>query len=430
MEANSGGRDRIPLVIERASASVVVDGRRVALSPKLFSLLDELAAIAGSALDASELIAAVWRDEPGMTRDDLHALVWRLRGRLGDNGAEPRIVVTRKGLGYLIDTEAVDVQVVDRRREIVSPTRAAVQQGDPSPETPARRTDGAASELEPAGERGALDPGAVVSLKPASDLKSDPRELAARVPSDARPGGAILVLGRSLRWWTAAAIAVVALGAIGFAGGFLTRDDGPKTSGPLETAPKPPTSPPEVNRGKPSDGKSQQPPRSRRQRGRASDRNTPAVVAVAPPVSGGAPQPAPPPATSAPRQEKPPAKRQPVALPPPPTRYLYHLHNADNGDHFVTTDSGAVTQHEAKGYVGGAIGRVYVAPEKGTKAIALNYGSAFIFIGASPKTDPASVTVPLWYTANNAGDFFYTTSKAEASQEGWSASVVGYVRSL
>jgi len=36
----------------------------------------------------------------------------------------------------------------------------------------------------------------------------------------------------------------------------------------------------------------------------------------------------------------------------------------------------------------------------------------------------------LWFSRNDKRDFFYTTNEAEASQEGWSASLIGYVRSL
>jgi hypothetical protein len=118
------------------------------------------------------------------------------------------------------------------------------------------------------------------------------------------------------------------------------------------------------------------------------------------------------------------------ALPAAPTRYLYHLFNAKSGDHFVTTAADVASTYQARGYQGGAIGRVYTSPEDGTKAIATNRGTAYIFTGARPRTNPASSTVPLFFARNDKGDFFYTTNEAEASQEGWSSSLIGYVRTL
>jgi hypothetical protein len=124
------------------------------------------------------------------------------------------------------------------------------------------------------------------------------------------------------------------------------------------------------------------------------------------------------------------SKKPLPSLPPAPTRYLYHLVNEETGDHFATTDGGVASEYEAKGYQGGAVGRVYTASEDDTKAITTNYGTAYIFIASSPKTKPPSKSATLWYSTDNDGDFFYTTSKSEASQEGWSPTLIGYVRTL
>ena len=123
-------------------------------------------------------------------------------------------------------------------------------------------------------------------------------------------------------------------------------------------------------------------------------------------------------------------KPPPAPLPPAPTRYLYHLVNEQTGDHFVTTDGNTASEYEAKGYEGGAIGRIYSYQEDGTRAITTDAGTAYVFISSSPKTEPASKAIGLWYSTNNDGDFFYTTSESEAKQAGWSGSLIGYVRSL
>lgn len=435
---------------------MIVAGRRIALPAKQFALMRELTADPGAALDASELIARVWEGRPGMTSSDLHALVWRLRRRIGDTGSEPRIIVNRKGLGYLIDTEAVEVTVVERPVESPGLVSAAARgdtaearvdleeaTSDPRP----RHDERVAAVIEeaeldeggpPASTdrvRSAREGGAVDPMAPVGGAATEgptSREV------DVRREGvrSALYFGRSLRWWIAAAAVVLAVGAVGFLGGLVTSEAPQADDGTIAAEPESSASPPRADsRHRPPNDKSRRPSRPQRgkNRARGSGASGPAgtspALAAAPPVAAPAPHMAPP-ATSAPRQHKPPPKRQPVVLPSPPTRYLYHLYNAENGDHFVTTDGGAVTEHEAKGYEGSAIARVYIAPEKATKAIALNYGSAFIFIDAAAKTDPASTTVALWLAKNNAGDFFYSTSKSEASQGEWSASLIGYVRTL
>ena len=450
MEAKSGGSDRISLVVEPKSAGVIVAGKRIALPAKQFALMRALTSDPGAALDASELIERIWDGKPGMTSSDLHALVWRLRHRIGDTGSEPQIIVNRKGLGYLIDTDTVDVIVMGRpgkRPELrsaagggvgaaVSHHQAATPDQDPVGEEPDALV--AAAELDEGGtratgarsprEEGAVDPLAAEGVAPSSAPESGPREVGARRET-AR--GGFHLQGKSLRWWIAAAAAVVVFGFLGFLGGLVTSEAPIADDGPIAAEPKPSASPqPHADRGeRPRDDERRRPPRPNRNRNRGGGSGVGPVAAAAPPVAAPASRPASP-ATSAPRQTNPPQKQQPAPLPPPPTRYLYHLYNAENGDHFVTTDGGAVTEHEAKGYEGGAIARVYVAPEKATKAIALNYGSAFIFIDAAPKTDPASSTAALWLAKNNAGDFFYSTSESEASEGEWSASLIGYVRTL
>ena len=119
-------------------------------------------------------------------------------------------------------------------------------------------------------------------------------------------------------------------------------------------------------------------------------------------------------------------------MPPGPTRYLYHLEHPETGDHFVTTDDNIVSTYQGRGYVGGAIGRIYTSAPEGvaTKATNTNRGTAYIFTSASPKTEPTSPTLPLYYSTNNDGDFFYTTSAGEARETGWEGVLIGYVRTL
>ena len=434
MEAKPGAPGRVSVVIERRAGRVFVERREVALPPNEFRLFLTLAEAPGEAVAAAELMDAVWGQDAAMANNDLYWLVWKLRDRIGDRSRPRPVVANRKGHGYLIDVTVTDLQVVD----VVGPAPAGASADsaarvasdgatvdipvDDHPQTDSATTEDArvgepafAGSL--AGEEGSLAPASQVLGPPAAAKSAQTRR---------RPG---LLL---------AACLVAVSCAAGFAARALVR----------ETAPPPPQT--RVGPAEPSPGETATPDERGGERKRDPERrggrgvNRPRRPSVR---SGGTPVLAAPgaaaavqvPSTSSSvpsgggqsaQRSQPRVKPRPPELPPPPTRYLYHLYNSENGDHFVTTDGGAVTEHEAKGYEGGAIGRVYVTPEKDTLAIATNYGNAYIFVDDSPKTEPASAVVPLWYTTNNAGDFFYTTSKSEASQEGWTASLIGYVRTL
>lgn len=404
MEARAGSGGRIPFVIERAAGRVLVDGRAVPLPPKEFRLLLELAEAPGEAQAAVDLVEAVWGPHSQMSGNDVYWLVWKLRQRIGDDGRRRKILANRKGHGYLIDLEVADLVAVDVLPNETAPTDSASAAGVASPEQP----DGTPFAVAVAGEAGAFDPVAPLPARRPWTLRQSTR-----------------------RRWLVAASLVVTAGVAGAAARSLTADPvvapSERSRVGLETPQPEGLDPRKPKRQQRADARPDKGPRDKRPRGNGGG----PVVAAAPPA------PAPPYDSAAeatldsrPRSEvKRAPKPQPPELPPPPTRYLYHLYNSENGDHFVTTDAAAVTEHEAKGYAGGAVGRVYVTPEKGTKALALNKGSAFIFGDAAPETDPASTTAPLWL-AKSEGDFFYTTSKSEASQDGWSATLIGYVRTL
>lgn len=422
MEARAGSGGRIPFVIERGAGRVLVDGRAVPLPPKEFRLILELAEAPGEARAAVDLVEAVWGSHSQMSGNDVYWLIWKLRQRIGDDGRRRKILANRKGHGYLIDLGTADLSVVD-----VLPGEA----GSADSTSPADGVSGGEAfdrigvASTPAGEAGAFDP-----VAPVASAEADRREPVPAGPS--LPAGSARTSGPNarLRWLVAASL-VLAAGVAGATARSLTSD--PVAAPPQEGPIVPETPEPErLDPGAPkrhlrAEGRREKEPDRVQRPGSTGD----PVVAAPPPAAAPSLESGTGEAVGA--QPKPSVKRdpkpQPPALPPPPTRYLYHLYNSENGDHFVTTDAAAVTEHEAKGYVGGPVGRVYVTPEKGTKAIALNKGSAFVFADGAPETDPASTTAPLWL-AKSEGDFFYTTSKSEASQDGWSATLIGYVRTL
>jgi DNA-binding response OmpR family regulator len=88
------------LEIDEAAREARVDGRDLGLKPREFSLLLQLASNPGVAFSRPNLLAAVWGfDFAGDERTvDVH--VRRLRAKLEDEAALPRVVETIHGFGY------------------------------------------------------------------------------------------------------------------------------------------------------------------------------------------------------------------------------------------------------------------------------------------------------------------------------------------
>ncbi|MGH7146169.1 MAG: response regulator transcription factor [Planctomycetota bacterium] len=79
------------------------DGARAELSERESELLRYLVCNAGRAIGRDEILTQVWRIESGKVETrtiDMH--VARLREKLRDNGAEPRLLLTVRGKGYMI----------------------------------------------------------------------------------------------------------------------------------------------------------------------------------------------------------------------------------------------------------------------------------------------------------------------------------------
>ena len=87
------------LTVEPRSRRVTYGGRPVELSPKEFDLLAYLAARAGTVVTKRELLSDVWQLPYGGSDKtvDVH-LSW-LRRKLGESGAEPRLLQTVRGVG-------------------------------------------------------------------------------------------------------------------------------------------------------------------------------------------------------------------------------------------------------------------------------------------------------------------------------------------
>jgi len=81
---------------------VMVRGERVALTPKEFDLLTELARGAGELVEREELLQRVWGYDDSVSSRTLDVHVGRLRKKIERDPSTPRLIVTVPRVGYRI----------------------------------------------------------------------------------------------------------------------------------------------------------------------------------------------------------------------------------------------------------------------------------------------------------------------------------------
>ena len=91
-----------PLRVDLARRRVTVSGREVRLTPTEFNLLRELAAHSNQVLLHEQLLTAVWGVEYRDDLDYLRAYIRYLRQKLEDDPADPKLIVTSPGVGYML----------------------------------------------------------------------------------------------------------------------------------------------------------------------------------------------------------------------------------------------------------------------------------------------------------------------------------------
>lgn len=93
------------LVLHRATRRATVDGARLALTPKEYSLLEQLMLHVDEVVPRTELLEKVWdlHFDPGSNVVDVH--VARLREKLRRAGADAHIAGVR-GVGYVFSLQA------------------------------------------------------------------------------------------------------------------------------------------------------------------------------------------------------------------------------------------------------------------------------------------------------------------------------------
>jgi len=90
------------LSIDFAQRRVFVDEGEVALTPTEYNLLRELATNANRVMLHEQLLSAVWGPEYRDEVDYLRAYIRYLRRKIEPNPSEPRYIVTRPGVGYML----------------------------------------------------------------------------------------------------------------------------------------------------------------------------------------------------------------------------------------------------------------------------------------------------------------------------------------
>jgi DNA-binding response OmpR family regulator len=86
-----------PIALDERSRSVTVDGRRVDLSPREFSLLECFLRHPGQSLTRDQLLDQAWPFSVAVTPNAVDAYVHYLRTKLGEAG---RWIETVRGVGY------------------------------------------------------------------------------------------------------------------------------------------------------------------------------------------------------------------------------------------------------------------------------------------------------------------------------------------
>jgi two-component system KDP operon response regulator KdpE len=91
------------IVIDFRTMVVTVSGFEVPLSPTEFNLLRELVKNRGAVLTYEHILERVWANEYNVGRDAVHTYIRRLRAKLEDNLHQPRYIISKPRVGYLLN---------------------------------------------------------------------------------------------------------------------------------------------------------------------------------------------------------------------------------------------------------------------------------------------------------------------------------------
>lgn len=92
------------LVVDDIRKEVLVGGRSVSLSPTEFRLLRLLSSSRGKVFATADILRELWpaSSEVCATSQDVQKYVYLLRKKVEDDPSRPRLILTVRGLGYLL----------------------------------------------------------------------------------------------------------------------------------------------------------------------------------------------------------------------------------------------------------------------------------------------------------------------------------------
>jgi len=103
----AGGREQAQAVVtvgdlrlDFSAREVTLDGRRLALTPREYAVLCQLARHPGRVITQRQLLADIWGATHQNDTHYLRVVVGHLRQKLGDASAAPRYLHTEAGVGY------------------------------------------------------------------------------------------------------------------------------------------------------------------------------------------------------------------------------------------------------------------------------------------------------------------------------------------
>lgn len=104
------------LVLDLDRQVVIREGLTLQLSPTDFRLLSYLIANAGRVVSHQELKQQLWKEDTPRLDAALKVYVGRLRQKIERDPDKPRLIVSRRGLGYLLDAPVTPEQHAGKDR--------------------------------------------------------------------------------------------------------------------------------------------------------------------------------------------------------------------------------------------------------------------------------------------------------------------------
>jgi two-component system copper resistance phosphate regulon response regulator CusR len=92
------------LALDTASHSVRRSGRKIGLTAKEYALLEFLVLNRGQVVGREQIAGHVWNEEFDPSSNIIDVYIKRLRAKI-DAGHTPRLIHTRRGEGYILDSE-------------------------------------------------------------------------------------------------------------------------------------------------------------------------------------------------------------------------------------------------------------------------------------------------------------------------------------